>query len=808
MYCCWKKAINPHHVYNLVTTLDRRFFKEEFLTWDLLYEPGYGTFFATVALLAALSYEEVERYLRYTGPRGIRSLIFPGRRSSSRYYHHFQTMYRKAQSSLSRGLSGSSVGSTDSEESGSFNKRKDGDPLPPPILVYHESARSIVFRDHLRRATAEKSMSRQNSDADNNNHNDEAEEAKKEGVEEGTEVIPLEIDTTAQNSKPEPEPNSEQKLIGELKNHDENKHHDEHRYDLISPDIFTAVTDFTGLFLGNQQSDQSLPFLNENNVQILGYTPNIVPLPHLELGPNDEFLPLLDSGSNDEIDPSWSFAEQEVFQMLKEQRAVVKTIKNTEWTSFLHRFRTPHTGRSHYPDQHDDIPPHEGYPFNSFVTSTSLLPPLGRKMRSYGAPSLYTTGVVFALPKFKTEEEQDEIMAKTKTWSWPSGYSAKTEFNIDSRGNLINGREEALVPLSTLRQYNIDYITKEDYIIAGRLIEGGLKTVPYNEVFVRVGGRGRGVRGKDCASEEEFIDENGSGRSFENGVGLPVALFVRTPTFGHLISLFRTRARLLHVLGEKHIQNIPLLLICHERGVRVVTDSLQTQILQIAARNLNPFQNPLLEHKTRIDDTSEEHLETKLEELIHLDENIRNTLTPEECARLAGGFGATDDSIAEILKAAMIQDRSSKTTESHKLQDIVNEGLAAAVRSSDYYTSRQLLILYSLVSSEGHKMDVNEQRMKAINTDENGGSKMLLIQRHSFQAETELLKQEGAVGAFDFTDEIPPPPPPPPLDTDRLRSATNSDGLLAVLGAAQVLKAMRDGTAKKRTEECVLAVEE
>ena len=54
----------------------------------------------------------------------------------------------------------------------------------------------------------------------------------------------------------------------------------------------------------------------------------------------------------------------------------------------------------------------------------------------------------------------------------------------------------------------------------------------------------------------------------------------------------------------------------------------------------------------------------------------------------------------------------------------------------------------------------------------------------------------------------PPPPPPPPLDTDRLRSATNSDGLLAVLGAAQVLKAMQDGGAKKRAQELVSALEE
>lgn len=51
-------------------------------------------------------------------------------------------------------------------------------------------------------------------------------------------------------------------------------------------------------------------------------------------------------------------------------------------------------------------------------------------------------------------------------------------------------------------------------------------------------------------------------------------------------------------------------------------------------------------------------------------------------------------------------------------------------------------------------------------------------------------------------------PPPPPLDTDRLRSATNSDGLLAVLGAAQVLKAMQDGSAKRRVTQAITSIEE
>jgi hypothetical protein len=190
-------------------------------------------------------------------------------------------------------------------------------------------------------------------------------------------------------------------------------------------------------------------------------------------------------------------------------------------------------------------------------------------------------------------------------------------------------------------------------------------------------------------------------------------------------------------------------------------------------------------------------------------------LTPEECARLAGGFGATDESIAQILKDAMIRDKRSQKegkleTESHKLQDIVNEGLASAVRSGDYYTSRQLLILYSLVASEGHHIDA-EEKLIAAETGKEGESKKRLLKKTSLDSEAMLLKRQADSSTLTINSEnsrLPPPPPPPPLDTDRLRSATNSDGLLAVLGAAQVLKSMRDGSAKIRSEESFLAVEE
>jgi hypothetical protein len=195
------------------------------------------------------------------------------------------------------------------------------------------------------------------------------------------------------------------------------------------------------------------------------------PLAPLPLRPNDKFEALLNSptGKDGDVDPHWTEAEREVVDMLANQQAVVKTIKNTEWTTFLHRFQIPNERRQHhFPFEHDDIPPAVDHHHNSFVTSCSLLPPYGLKMRSYGLASQYTTGVVFAMPKQHYDKNGNpiseiEAAEKTKTWSWPAGYSAKTEFNIDGRGNLINGRQEALVPLSTLREYNHDYLTKEDH---------------------------------------------------------------------------------------------------------------------------------------------------------------------------------------------------------------------------------------------------------------------------------------------------------------------------------------------------------
>jgi len=783
--------------------------------------------------------------------------------------------------------------------------------LSPPVLVYHANARSIVFRDQLRRANSSSSRSGGHSrhasfaaeavagerppsvaDATDDTAASFVEDAKLPavvatttcgGAENDLDTLspPISPETTdvgiigggsavaavgdgtipfpsrdgesaetgglAYRGRAPPSPtrgrssthsvSSVDSIPSVVKTDDpEHRHVDQ---------LATAGACAEHVFQSVVLEDKGKELLLTSQVpttQIAGYCERPEPLPRLELGPNDIFEPLL---QQDLETTALNTAEQEVVDLLRNQKVCVKTIKNTDWTAFWQRFLFAHPPL--HPKRasiHDDARPSSEFHLNSFVTSTSLLPPLGRKMRCYGSTSQFTTGAVFALPEFDTPDEEAAAAKATNTWSWPAGYSAKTEFNRDSRGRLINGREEALTPLSTLREYNVEYVEGSVHTINGRRVSG-ISQIPYNEIFLRVGGVGRIVNGKDVSTSEE------ASRSFETGVGLPVALFCRTATFGHLISLLRTRARMVHTIGEAH-KHIPLLLINPDLGCRVLTDALLQQLWKVAAQQLTPFQNATIAHRTSIRSDDDSAFQQKLDELIDLDESLTEVLTPEELARVAGGYGATDESVAAILKQVRaLDERANKERHgkdqslgkimppSHKLQDVVNEGLSYAVRSGDYHTARQLLILYSLVAS--HPTDASNDSDSDFDNDGDGSEekkeskettgqekakssdiksprrrKASFSKRSSSMSTTDnklkLLDRAQSSGELMETTSgvisIPMTPPPPPLETARLRGATNSDGLLAVLGAAQVLKAMQDGSAKKRTEEAITAVSE
>ena len=484
--------------------------------------------------------------------------------------------------------------------------------------------------------------------------------------------------------------------------------------------------------------------MSERSLEIEGLHAHMTPLEDLEWSsPRTEYVPLLlgsDNNNNKTMtttvrgsssssvtsatpnstaavpiigqdDSDWSPAERHVYRLLQQQRAVVKTIRNSEWPQFMQRFQQEQSSsKGKFPAVHDDIPPNKNnQPFNAFYTSTSLLPYLGRKMRAYGSETSYTVGVVFALPEYSSSIRQPQSpqqppqsqqplppseaadVAATQTWAWPAGYAAKTEFNI-AHGELINGRKEALVSLEQLRLYNDEYLHKPDHYIAGRIIKGGFKVVPYNEVYVRVGGPGRIVNQKDVVTGQQCIDSEGTGRSFATGLGLFIALFIRTITCADILTLFRTRARIAHLLGpahEKYVDDIPLLYMHPNHGVRVFTKSLQMQFWKDAARKLQPFGNPSLAPTLKYDETNEMSLKQKLEELLVLTDEMMDSLTPEECAGLAGGFGVTDESFLHLLR---------RQPDGQALQQVMHAAWAASIRANDYYSARQALILFALES--------------------------------------------------------------------------------------------------------------
>jgi hypothetical protein len=123
---------------------------------------------------------------------------------------------------------------------------------------------------------------------------------------------------------------------------------------------------------------------------VANFQPVIQPLEPLELNSSNIFEPLLDA------DPSsleMTEAEREVVELLRKEQAVVKTIRNADWTAFLQKFKPEEEGawgkhehhpsrRTHHGESGGDISDMK-YPYNSFVTSTSLLPSCGKKMRKF-----------------------------------------------------------------------------------------------------------------------------------------------------------------------------------------------------------------------------------------------------------------------------------------------------------------------------------------------------------------------------------------------------------------------------------------
>ena len=87
----------------------------------------------------------------------------------------------------------------------------------------------------------------------------------------------------------------------------------------------------------------------------------------------------------------------EALSLFANQQGLVKTVKNDDWLRFVHQL---HSG-----------------PFRS---SVSLPPPGGRRMLLFGRVSAGAVGVVF----------DRRALDLSEAFIWPSGYYAKTEFNM------------------------------------------------------------------------------------------------------------------------------------------------------------------------------------------------------------------------------------------------------------------------------------------------------------------------------------------------------------------------------------------
>ena len=375
----------------------------------------------------------------------------------------------------------------------SASRGGDERPLAPAVLVYHESARSIVFRDHLRRQASSTSVNTISSAVPPGSRSRSRSRSrprtpitglgkkKPHGLAEATEEGAESDSSAASGGSRGSRGSRGSKSSPGSRSHRHRRSHSHASQSSGAAPATAAAGDAVGLPLDasshHDTIDSSHHSIDSYGTEVIvgGFTPKIDPLPKLDLTQKDEFAPLLESDPDDPV--VWAEmteAEREVVEALRDGFAVVKTISNTEWTSFLHRFVTPVVNRRLAQSKHEDRPPPEDgnegnmekhlRPFNSFVSSTSLLPSNGKKMRCYGSTKQYVTGVVFELPRSHSGgDDEDKVVKRTRTWGWMAGYSAKTEFNIDMRGNLINGREEALVSLAGLRKLNQSYLHDKDY---------------------------------------------------------------------------------------------------------------------------------------------------------------------------------------------------------------------------------------------------------------------------------------------------------------------------------------------------------
>ncbi|GMH62151.1 hypothetical protein TL16_g03418 [Triparma laevis f. inornata] len=277
--------------------------------------------------------------------------------------------------------------------------------------------------------------------------------------------------------------------------------------------------------------DSGSDYASESDVE-----PDVEPLPPKKFTKHDPFEFLLNSKPSP----------------LLSSPHVLKTVKNSTpiWRTFLSSLKSG----------------------NAFHTSLTLLPETGKFMRLYGSVNEYTLGVIFELP---TTEYESETFSDTKlltSYCWASGYSAKTEFNLTSRGELFNGRGDNLVSISELIKQNEAFSSSIPSSVPiklhGRDTSTPMSSVPFNEIYIRISGT--------------------PPYNLLNGLGPPIGIFSRSSCYCDLVELLKKR----EVFEEEGLR---LFFIRHEDGVRELGGRGEVELLKVRSRRMERFERNVLD---------------------------------------------------------------------------------------------------------------------------------------------------------------------------------------------------------------------
>eukprot|EP00668_Euglena_longa_P016622 GGOE01020909.1.p1 GENE.GGOE01020909.1~~GGOE01020909.1.p1 ORF type:complete len:648 (-),score=214.84 GGOE01020909.1:446-2347(-) len=243
------------------------------------------------------------------------------------------------------------------------------------------------------------------------------------------------------------------------------------------------------------------------------------PVEHMDIIPKKSLNVQDDWTGLDAIDKDDKHFEvyQSVQKLFEEQKALVKTIKNDSCDVLIDKLKSCVSDN------------------RKFRTSTSVLPPNGKNMRLFGSERQYSAGVVW----------DRSNMDLSMTWAWPSGYYAKTEFNIDSgTGRLKNGREEALVSLEALLEANRSFTDIH----------------AFNELYADVG----------CDTL--------------------VAVFSRTLRYDHLLHVLALQTALFEILGRW----VSAFIIDPVTGVKPFTRRMQRNMIRSFMEEVNPSADAII----------------------------------------------------------------------------------------------------------------------------------------------------------------------------------------------------------------------